>query len=292
MIGTFDSLAATPSTYSSSGGQSNGHSSSSVSPVSAFSYTPTDSIDSYTNGTSLPDKCLSMQDELDTALAKMVRELPKEEEDVYTSTFPKPSSTILDYSQLTVPGGFYGSESSSSLLHSQQLPTSSDVTLKQCCNNQIKKPTTNSPHQQQRKILPKVTMPLKRHIQDDNIMLNKRARTITGITRSDSAAHDNSMTMIGKANNAKNDNKLFKNFTLLRTNYLNLCSTYNNLLTNYNTSLADASKLKAENLQLKALMDGLLHEVNVSRAKERRYNEDSNTGTLTQKLMIDIKKES
>ncbi|VEU19641.1 DEKNAAC100034 [Brettanomyces naardenensis] len=82
-------------------------------------------------------------------------------------------------------------------------------------------------------------------------------------------------------------NKFLKCFSILRTNYLNLCSTYNGVLVKYNDSQAERAKLKVQNEELKALMDGLLHEVNILRSRERRKKRQSCNGTWTQKLKID-----
>lgn len=97
------------------------------------------------------------------------------------------------------------------------------------------------------------------------------------------------------------DNKFLKCFSILRSNYLSLCSSYNEILDKLSATEAENKILKEkteaeerereqwemdryryelEREDMKAMLDGLLHEVTVLRNKERKRKVKSTIGEM------------
>ncbi len=332
MNGTVDTAACTPNTLDSvfSDNQSRSNGSSSVSPDSRYSYTPTESLDSYTTSKALPPENCFFADGIDAELARMANDLAQEEGPrgvtsqpamAVSATVPeplsKPTSLLLpSFISSSLPD--FPSDNSQSINDKVSRPFSTQI------NTSISGSIFHNNHDIVDSTIPfsdqLVQRDPKLHIdgipvtskslntttgkslkrarvdQDDgNVSKRNCKRTYSGKQRPPQLVDEEKVlesTQHSTHRLEKADHGLAKYFKVLKHNYLGLCTEYNNLLTDYNDTQEEKAKLRAQNAELKGLMDGLLHELNILRGQKRRENRKVSNGILSEKLFIDMNVDS
>lgn len=333
MNGTVDTAACTPNTLDSvfSDNQSRSNGSSSVSPDSRYSYTPTESLDSYTTSKALPLENCFFADGVDAELARMANDLTQEEDlsrgvtsqpaMAVSATIPEPlskptplllpsfiSSYLSEFPADNAPSTNDKASQNFSTQINSSIPgaifhNNHDVVgpAVPCCDQSVQRdPKLHADGIPVTLKLQNATVvkSLKRTLSnqgDANPLKRSCRHPYSGKEEPTKATDDEKVLKPTQHNTTKlieHDGGLEKCFFVLKQNYLSLCSEYNNLLTDYNDTQGEKKRLKAQNMELKGLMDGLLHELNVLRSQKRRENRNVSNGILSEKLLIDMNADS
>ncbi|QPG75050.1 hypothetical protein FOA43_002390 [Brettanomyces nanus] len=277
-----DQVIGTPETFTTVSSDTQSHSHGSVSPQPGLSYTPSESLDSYAGYNTVKQD--PFDDEWSAELTMLIGDakLSQAQTEVHA---PTEAPTIANLAPLFIPLTPNNSVQYSSLqanVDDSNPTTEHQVNEWDMCLQDIQIAcASNTP----------ITHKRSHDMQQIPMKMVKRQRCISSKPELETPKSDESKNPEKLEDPSeklktrpRQENKFLKCFSYLKTNYLNLCSTYNCLLVKYDNSEAEKVKLKIQNRELKGLMDGLLHEVNVLRAKERREKRATINGTWTQKL--------
>ncbi|KAG0688750.1 PAX-interacting protein 1 [Pichia californica] len=262
------------STRSSSTERSHGILSYDSSPESNFPYTPIDSLESCTTDSTI-----------ETDLMKTLKT-----ELLNTESL---NNTVLENSKI--------SNSEKFRLSDDLLDKQIEQIISAPINVQIDSIYSSNDGQNNQSLVTKQEQMTQQQIQRDQYQTNTLKRTIENSNNTVSYKNKKARIDENQSSDFIQENKILKCFSILRTNYLSLCTSYNEILDKLsdveteNKSLlkkiedkenekeewkANKDRLYLEREDMKAMLDGLLHEVTILRRRERQSRKCSTIGEM------------